>query len=149
MQSGIAPDWLAFGSLKWTDWSVLQDIPFYYKGVRATSLDLLYRDGWTVTAGVGHKFNDQWTDAVQVSWDRGTSTTIGSQTDTWTLAGGASYTPNERVELRFGGLIGVLTGGEVSNEVINPATGRPYLDASYDFDDDIVSALTLSLKVKI
>ncbi len=55
------------GSLKWTDWSVLQDIPFYYKGVRATSLDLLYRDGWTVTAGVGHKFNDQWSGALQVS----------------------------------------------------------------------------------
>jgi len=43
----------------------------------------------------------------------------------------------------------VFTGGEVSNEVVNPATGRPYLDASYDFDDDIVSALTFSLKVKI
>ncbi|MDG9793478.1 OmpP1/FadL family transporter [Brucella anthropi] len=149
MQSGIAPGWLAFGSLKWTDWSVLQDIPFYYKGVRATSLDLLYRDGWTVSAGIGHKFNDEWSGAVQISWDRGTSTTIGNQTDTWTLAGGASYTPNERVELRVGGLIGVLTGGEVSNEIVNPATGRPYLDASYDFDDDIVSALTVSLNVKI
>ncbi|WP_273794809.1 OmpP1/FadL family transporter [Brucella intermedia] len=148
VQSGIAPDWLAFASVKWTDWSILQSIPFYYSGIRATSLDFLYRDGWTVTAGVGHKFNDQWSSAFQVSWDRGTSTTIGHQTDTWTLAGGVSYTPSERIEFRIGGLIGVLTGGESSNEVINPDTGRPYLDASYDFDDDIVTALTGSVRVK-
>jgi len=148
LQSGIAPDWLAFGSVKWTDWSVLQDIPFFHNGVRVTSLDMLYRDGWTVTAGIGHQFNDQWSGALQVSWDRGTSTTIGTQTDTWTLGAGASFTPNERVELQLGGLIGVLTGGSASNEVINPATGQPYLDASYDFDDDIVTALTGSLTVK-
>ncbi|AOG08437.1 outer membrane transport family protein [Agrobacterium sp. RAC06] len=28
IQSGIAPDWLAFGSVKWTDWSQLQKVRF-------------------------------------------------------------------------------------------------------------------------
>ncbi len=47
MQSGIAPDWLAFGSVKWTDWSQLESIPFCAVGTtscsranQATSLDL-------------------------------------------------------------------------------------------------------------
>lgn len=65
-----------------------------------------------------------------------------------TLGAGASFTPSERVEFQIGGLIGVLSGGSASNGVINPATGQPYLDASYDFDDDIVTALTSSLTVK-
>ncbi|MGG2475354.1 transporter, partial [Rhizobium sp. BR5] len=32
VQSGIAPDWLAFGSVKWTDWSQIQVIPFCQVG---------------------------------------------------------------------------------------------------------------------
>ena len=62
VQSGIAPDWLAFGSVKWTDWSQLQTIPFCVVGVpvcngatQITSLELGYRDGWTISGGVGHK----------------------------------------------------------------------------------------------
>ena len=149
LQTGVSPGWLAFGSLKWTDWSVLQSIPFYYQDIRATSMDLLYRDGWTVTAGIGHEFDEHWSGALQISWDRGISTTIGSQTDTWSMASGVSYKPSERVELRAGGLVGILTSGTVSNETINPATGLPYLDASYDFGNDIVTAVTMSLKVKI
>src|SRR5690606_12309050 len=87
VQSGIAPGWLAFGSIKWVDWSVLQIVsfcPVVTEGIipcvadgptELTSLDLLYRDGWTVTAGVGHSFNDHWSGALSLAWDRGTSTT--------------------------------------------------------------------------
>ena len=31
----------------------------------------MYRDGWTVSGGIGHKFNDQWSAAGQISWDQG------------------------------------------------------------------------------
>ncbi|MEW6630525.1 MAG: OmpP1/FadL family transporter, partial [Pseudomonadota bacterium] len=82
LQSGIAPGWLAFGSVKWVDWSVLQSVPICPVGApsaacftngpaQVTSLDLMYRDGWTVTGGVGHKFNEEWSAAAQLSWDRG------------------------------------------------------------------------------
>lgn len=146
VQSGIAPDWLAFGSVKWTDWSELQRITFYNSGVPITSLDLGYRDGWTVTGGIGHKFNDQWSGAVSVTWDRGTSQGFGTLTDTWTFGAGVSYSPNKNVEIRLGGVIGILTGGDSGAVTIEGAPAGD--EATYEFDDDLVAALSTSLKVK-
>jgi long-chain fatty acid transport protein len=154
VQSGIAPDWLAFGSVKWTDWSQLQKVPFCTAAVTGkcttsngiTSLDLGYRDGWTITGGIGHKFNEQWSGAVNVTWDRGTSQGFGTNTDTWTLGAGASYTPNENVEFRLAGAIGILTGGSSGPQTIG---GEDYGQrASYDFDDDLVAAISTSVKVR-
>ncbi|ESY10236.1 MULTISPECIES: OmpP1/FadL family transporter [unclassified Mesorhizobium] len=156
LQSGIAPGWLAFGSIKWVNWSVLQSIPFCPTGVpsctttsalRLTSLDLLYRDGWTVSGGIGHKFNDQWSGAAGLTWDRGTSTGLSAQTDTWTVSGGVSYTPTANVELRLGGALGVLTSGS-----IHPVVGKDGVtygtDYTADFGNDLVSAVSTSFKVK-
>ncbi len=154
-QSGIAPDWLALGSVKWTDWSQFTTIPFYCRtavtnlcvaGGRGTSLDLGYRDGWTVSGGIGHKFNDQWSGAVTVTWDRGTSQGFGSQTDTWTLGAGLQRAINENVEWRIAGAIGLLTSGSSSQRTIDGASlGN---GVSYDYGNDIVAAVSTSLKVK-
>lgn len=152
-QTGIAPDWLALGSVKWTDWSQFSKIPFCSTSVSGctmasslTSLDLGYRDGWTISGGVGHKFNDQWSGAVTVTWDRGTSQGFGTQTDTWTLGTGVSYSPTENVELRLAGAIGVLTSGSSGAVVID---GQSYgNDASYSFGNDLVAAVSTSVKVK-
>ncbi|MCA1406883.1 transporter [Ensifer sp. IC3342] len=151
VQSGIAPGWLAFGAVKWTDWSQLQVLEFCPAGGGSlvqpcTTLDLLYRDGWTVTGGIGHKFNDQWSGAVSLTWDRGTSHGYGSQTDTWTLGTGVSYTPTQNVEFRLAGIVGILTSGssgpvDFNGDVIGD-------DVSYDFDNDFVGAISTSLKVK-
>jgi long-chain fatty acid transport protein len=157
LQSGIAPDWLAFGSVKWTNWSVLQSIslcPTYTKGractatsgTQLTSLDLLYQDGWTITGGIGHKFNEQWTGAVSLTWDRGTSHGYGSQTDSWTVGVGAAYNPTDNIEWRLAGALGVLTSGSSGVLVEN---GVPYgTDVSYDFGNDLVAAVSTSIKVK-
>lgn len=157
VQTGIAPDWLAFGSVKWVDWSVLQVVSFCSTAVKSlgcsyqgpgfvTSLDLLYRDGWTVQGGVGHRFNDQWSGAVSLTWDRGTTTGLSSQTDTWTVSAGAAYTPNQNVEVRLGGALGILTSGSVGAV---ESDGNTFgTDVSYDFGNDLVSALSGSLKVK-
>nr|WP_298098886.1 OmpP1/FadL family transporter [uncultured Shinella sp.] len=163
VQTGVAPDWLVFGSVKWTDWSTLQSLPFCAVATRGlvscstrtpgnpvsgevTSLDLLYRDGWTVSGGVGHKFNDNWSGALSLTWDRGVSTGVGALTDTWTLGTGVSYKPTENVELRLAGALGVLTSG--SSGVVT-SEGRDYgTRVSYDFGTDIVTAISTSLKVK-
>jgi long-chain fatty acid transport protein len=105
-----------------------------------------YRDGWTISGGVGHKFNDQWSGAVTVTWDRGTSQGFGTQTDTWTLGTGVSYSPTENVELRLAGALGILTSGSSGLTTIN---GQVYgNDASYSFGNDLVAAVSTSLKVK-
>ncbi|MGF9562040.1 OmpP1/FadL family transporter [Neorhizobium sp. JUb45] len=147
VQSGIAPDWLAFGSVKWVDWSQLQTIPFYAaNGARVTSLDLGYQDGWTITGGIGHKFNDQWSGAVSLTWDRGTSTGYMAQTDTWLVGAGVSYAPTEHVEIKLGGVLGIMTSGSSGPIQINGATYGN--EAIYDFDNDLVAAVSTSLKVK-
>lgn len=157
LQSGIAPGWLAFGSIKWVNWSVLQSVPFCPTAApgactttgptRVTSLDLLYRDGWTVSGGIGHKFNDQWSGAAGLTWDRGTTTGLSAQTDTWTVSGGVSYTPTQNIEVRLGGALGVLTSGS-----IHPVVGDDGVtygtDYTADFGNDLVSAISTSLKVK-
>jgi long-chain fatty acid transport protein len=148
VQSGIAPDWLAFGSVKWTNWSLLQKVPFYISGTNtvATTLDLGYRDGMTIMGGVGHKFNDQWSSAVSLTWDRGTSQGYGTQADVWSVGAAVAYAPTKNVELRLAGLVGVLTSGKSGPVVIN---GQSYgSDASYTFGNDMVSALSANLKVK-
>lgn len=152
VQSGIAPGWLAFGSVKWTDWSQLQVLKFCPPAGAdptvqpCTTLDLLYRDGWTVTGGIGHKFNDQWSGAVSLTWDRGTSHGYGSQTDTWTLGTGVSYTPTQNVEIRLAGVVGILTSG--SSGAVDFEGQTIGGDVSYDFDNDFVGAISTSLKVR-
>ncbi|TPI34645.1 transporter [Mesorhizobium sp. B3-2-1] len=158
LQSGIAPGWLAFGSVKWVNWSLLQSVPICPVGFPAsscftgspaavTSLDLMYRDGWTVTGGLGHKFNDQWSAAGQLSWDRGTSHGYGAQTDTWTLGGGVAYTPSPNVEIRLAGAVGVLTSGH-SGELVGENGYIAGEDASYDFGNDLVTAISGGVKIK-
>ncbi len=146
LQSGIAPDWLAFGSVKWTDWSVLQRIPFYNSGREVTALELGYRDGWTVTGGVGHKFNEQWSGAVSLTWDRGTSQGFSSLTDTWTVGAGVAYSPNKNVEIRLAGVLGILTSGSSGASSIDGIPAGE--EATYRFGNDLVAALSTSLKVK-
>lgn len=99
-----------------------------------------------MTGGVGHRFNDQWSGAVSLTWDRGTSTGITSQTDTWTLGTGLSYAPTKNVEFRLAGAVGILTSGEVGPKSFE---GRPYGDdVRYDFGNDVFTAISTSLKVK-
>jgi long-chain fatty acid transport protein len=157
LQSGISPGWLAFGSVKWVDWSVLNIVtlcPDATKAIpgvscsplsptRATSLDLVYRDGWTVSGGIGHKFNDRWSGAAQLAWDRGTTTGLSTQTDTWTLSGGVAYSPNKDFEIRLGGAVGLMTAGSAHTIDCGSKSGK-----CYEFGDDIVSAVSVSGKLK-
>ena len=158
MQSGIAPDWIAFGSVKWVDWSVLQSIPFCRKTLsglcttklqypdKVTSLDMLFRDGVTVTGGIGHKINDKLTLGASLTYDRGTQKGFGDQTDTYSIGAALTYSPMKNCALSLGGSFGVLTSGH-SGEKIGK-DGMPYgSNVSYDFGNDTFSALYASLKV--
>ncbi|UWF67575.1 OmpP1/FadL family transporter [Brucella sp. 1315] len=152
-QTGIAPDWLAFGSVKWTDWSSIEQVNFVSKGNRdiqngekINSLDLYYQDGWTVSGGVGHKFNDQWSAAATVTWDRGTSTGLTSQTDVWLFGLGTNYKPTDQFEVRLAGAAGWLSAGDLDNTMIGNESSLT--GSKGEFGNDFVGALSLTAKVK-
>ncbi|MDA4808808.1 hypothetical protein NY486_23395, partial [Enterobacter hormaechei] len=90
---------------------------------------------------------DQWSGQLQVSWDKGTTTGLTTQTDTYLLSGGLAYSPNKNVELRLGGAIGILKSGSYGP---TKCTGNQPcgVDASYDFGNDLVTAVSLSGKMK-
>ena len=122
LQSGIAPGWLAFGSVKWADWSV-QDkllvtsvIPTPVGPIAGPGSDDEYhwKDGWTVTGGVGHAFNDRVSGLVSLTWDSGVSTGYDFSSDAYTLAVGASVKDTMGGELRGGVGVSYLTASEVT-----------------------------------
>ena len=141
-QTGIAPGWLALASVKWVDWSVLQALnvstsaPQPFDTITST---LNYRDGWTVTGGVGHTLTDDLTVLGTLTWDRGTSSVDGNgvlengtQTDRWGVTLGGAYSLSEAVE---------LTGG-ISYSTT--ADGRNQLGETWDRGS--VVAISASLK---
>ncbi len=158
LQSGIAPGWLAFGSVKWTDWSIENAVvfnsarPFSYgakqnpAGTPITRLNLYYRDGWTVTGGVAHKFNDAFSGASFLTWDRGVSTGLSSLTDTWLIGLTGIYTPTSNVELRLTGILGLLTSGTKNDTIVAGQVNSTGSIAS--FGNDVVSGLAVSARVK-
>jgi len=158
LQTGIAPDWLAFGSATWTNWSTLQSVAFCPKSTRGvvackpggaaelSSLDLLYKDGWTLRAGLGHKFNAQWSGAVSLGWDQGTSHGYGLSSDTWTLGAGLSFAPTEHIEYRLAGAVGMLTSGKSGTVTSNGVTYGD--DVTYSYGNDFVGVVSTAVKIK-
>lgn len=118
LQSGIAPGWLAFASVKWTDWSVLQRLNYSIDRLNAgsplqQSKNFFWRDGWTITGGVGHQITENLSGALSLTWDRGVGTGADIFTDTWTLGAGAQIKHGPGV-LRVGAAASYLTSGSQS-----------------------------------
>ncbi|MDQ1195866.1 outer membrane protein transport protein [Agrobacterium sp. SORGH_AS 787] len=113
LQSGIAPDWLAFGSVKWTDWSVLQTLNYTITGLGNQQKNFFWKDGWTITGGIGHSFNENVSGAVTLTWDKGVGTGADIMTDVWTLGAGAQIKSGPGV-LRVGAGVSYLTSGSQS-----------------------------------
>jgi len=115
VQSGIAPGWLAFGSVLWTDWSVNETLAV--NSLTPSENEYYWRDGWTVTGGIGHVFNDRMSGAVSLQWDRGVSTGYDLRTDKWVLGAGVSLKDDLGGELRLGAAAAYLASGEVTKGI--------------------------------
>lgn len=116
MQSGIAPGWLAFGSVKWTDWSVNETLSIVSPVIPggAAANQYYWDDSWTITGGVAHAFNDQVAGLVSLQWDQGVSTGYDFRSDKWVLAAGLSLKDTLGGEVRLGGGISYLEGAEIT-----------------------------------
>jgi len=97
LQTGIAPDWLAFGSLRWVDWTVL---PSFNATIPAltpltggqVSKQLDFRDGYTATLGLGHRFNDRIAGSTSLTWDRNTGSDAFAAPGSLTLVAALEFT---------------------------------------------------------
>lgn len=128
VQSGVAPGWLVFGSAKWTDWSSFDTLD--YVALTPSALVFNYSDGWTVTAGVAHRFNEQFAASASVTWDQGVGTGFDlNGADVYTIAVGGSYTPSEMVEVRAG--LGVSFFGGDSQDFRDIGGGNSLPIAGY------------------
>ncbi|MNL65272.1 hypothetical protein D3C87_1895830 [compost metagenome] len=86
---------------------------------------------------------------MSLTWDRGTSTVIGTQTDTWTLGTQIVYSPNKNIEFKVAGALGLLTSG--SSSITGGPCGAGFTcgnEAGYDFGNDLVAAISTGVKVK-
>ena len=158
LQSGIAEGTLAFLNIRWTDWSVFDQLsystgtPSFVPGAARAeddALDFFYRDGYTISAGIGRQLNETTAASLAIGWDRGVGTGYDISTDTWTLAAGASFTPRDDIEIRAGGALLYLTEGEqcffAGLDYCSAALGdEPVITA----DNDVGFALSLSGKLK-
>ncbi len=110
LQSGIAPGWLAYGSVKWTDWSVLQALNYNIAGLPPQQDVYNWKDGWTIQGGIGHAFTEKVAGTFNVTWDKGVGTGADIMTDTWTFAAGTAIDVGPG-ELRLGAGLTYMTAG--------------------------------------
>lgn len=119
LQSGVAPGWLVFGSVKWTDWSVLQTLNYSIPALASIGQNanqqknFFWQDGWTITGGIGHSFNENVSGAVTLTWDKGVGTGADIMSDVWTLGVGTQIKGGPGV-LRLGAGLSYLTSGSQS-----------------------------------
>lgn len=137
LQSGVAPGWLVYGSLKWTDWSVLDALHYNIAG---TNFEDVYNwnDGWTLQAGVAHSFTEKVAGTFNITWDSGVDSGADIASDTWTFAAGTSIKAGPG-ELRLGGAVSYLTSGSQS-----VADGAAFTATA---DGDWAYALSASYKI--
>jgi long-chain fatty acid transport protein len=152
VQSGIAPGWLAFGSVRWTDWSVLDTLDYTILGGPLPGdreLEYFFKDGWTVTGGIGHAFSESISGVVGLTWDRGVSTTEDTLSDSYTAAAGVSIKDKLGGEVRFGGAISYLTSASVSAEAQPTGVGVVDQGASFGYSvgSDFVYALSAGYRI--
>ena len=110
IHSGVAEGTLVFGSVKWTDWSVIDTLDYTIAPGLLNVFnqnEYFWKDGWTVSAGVARQFNDWLSGSLSLTWDQGVSTSEDLLTDTWTLGTGIQMA-NERGALQFGGALSYL-----------------------------------------
>ena len=112
LQSGVAPGWLVYGSVEWTNWSVLQTLN-YSISTSAQQDKYYWKDGWTIQAGVGHQFTDDIAGTINVTWDQGVGSGADIMTDKWTVGTGAEFKLGPG-KLQVGGAVTYITGGSQS-----------------------------------
>lgn len=113
LETGIAEGWLAYGSVKWTDWSVLPQLNYNIAGIGPQQKNFNFRDGWTIEGGVAHAFTDKVAGTIGLTWDRGVGTGADLINDTWTISTGTQIKAGPGA-FRVGAGLSYMTAGTQS-----------------------------------
>lgn len=147
VQSAFAPDWLAFGSIRWTDWSVTDTMTLRDAGgTPRGGLELQWQDSWTIMAGLAHRLSDQLAVTANLTWDQGATNGFTSQTDTWGGTVNAVFTPNDHLRVLLGGSLGMMTSGTMSTATLSSGLPNP-LGFTASFGNDLAYGLNASLRL--
>ncbi|MEO0635813.1 MAG: outer membrane protein transport protein [Pseudomonadota bacterium] len=142
-QTGIAPKTLLFGSVEWTDWSVLQQVQVLGNGTGTATaaalvngrptpgsptIDAFFRDGWTVNIGAARQLTEKASILGAYTWDRGTGSGRSGFSDTHTLAAGVNYKANDNLSVRAGLAYSYLTSvtyntTDIANNAVTVTNG--------------------------
>ena len=114
-QTGIAADTLLFGSVRWVNWSEFRIAPTAFTGTLGVPL-VQYEEDWTTyTLGVGRRFNENWSGAVQISHEPSadfTLTTLGPVDGRTSYGVGLTYTVDN---VRITGGLSYVRLGDAEN----------------------------------
>lgn len=134
-QTGIAPDTLLFGSIRWVDWTAFDISPDFY-GVITSGGSLVDYQNDTITynLGIGRRFNEKWSGAVQIGYEPsngGFSGNLGPTDGFTSLGVAASYKHNNMTVTA--GVRHIWIGDAVTE---NPSPGATPGTTLGDFDDN-------------
>ncbi|MEP2530550.1 transporter [Shimia sp.] len=94
-QTGVAPDTLLFGTVRWVNWSNFDYSPPVYMASTGLSLVDYSNDAITYTLGVGHRFSDAFSGAIQLGYEQSEGNLVSNLGPTdgfWSLGVGGTYT---------------------------------------------------------
>ncbi len=104
LQTGIAPNTLAFANLRWVHWDQFAVSPALLK-IMGQDLINYSDDQYSVTTGLSHKFNSKWAGTAAVGYDSGAGnpvTTLGPTEGYWNVGLGGQYSPAENYFIQAG-----------------------------------------------
>ncbi|OTG78733.1 transporter [Acinetobacter terrae] len=104
LQTGVAPNTLAFANLRWVHWDQFAVSPALLK-IMGQDLINYSDDQYSATVGLGHKFNNKWSGTAAVGYDSGAGnpvTTLGPTEGYWSVGLGGQYSPAENYFIQAG-----------------------------------------------
>jgi len=121
-QTGVAKNTLVFGSVRWVHWTQFDITPIGYDAIPGqTSLVDYTENTTTYSLGVGHRFNEKWSGAAILGYERHTGTRTGNlgPTDGFrSLALAATYQATDNIKIT-GGVRYVDIGDATTNAPVS------------------------------
>ncbi|MEM8653896.1 MAG: outer membrane protein transport protein [Pseudomonadota bacterium] len=138
-QTGIAPNTLLFGTLRWADYDTTEVAPDVFSSPTAVGAPLTdLETGFDFSIGVGRRFNEKWSGSVSAGFttvgDDSLVSPLGPNNGSRFIAVGAKYDVNESFAV----------AGGVRYTLLGSATAAPGDEPAAEFED--ASALSAGLR---